>query len=487
MQTENPFVPLPNRILCGAGLQAMGTTGLGGTWTPIFAEMAHLHLHVQATGYALLISLLERNRDDFDQFLVFWRCFLSPQGLMYWQLLRHGEEVCARRCHNHTLFHTQHQLHKAAQRFVVLPASRRPCDRTSVTAGPALRMWLVTCSVVIGQPLAMWFFPLCLRPRRTRAHPRARVSRVAQIKPNLGTLNSATDGDLDIAYALLLAAKVHRHNSIWKLQSVASLTGAAPACACRHPAMHHLMLCAQAHWRYTEDSAACMPWLHLRREGNFTTLHPAAVVIPRSVLSRQCAQSAGVGRAVLPAGRAACLQGAAVALLQHRDPGSFPWLVRSFPWFVPVACQAAAMPAPRRRGSPSVPRSMKKLVVVNAVLGHRVLTPSCWRGPGHALHTTRSASHLKNALQHIHRDVSAHVKTLLCPETRGAHAGGLVRAGARASRGRSPLRLPAVPPGAVCQGGRGPRRHLGRLHGGHAAGRLFIVELPGPDLAHNSI
>ncbi len=62
-------------------------------------KMAHLHLHVQATGYALLISLLERNREDFDQFLVFWRCFLSPQGLMYWQLLRHGEEVRAgRRC-----------------------------------------------------------------------------------------------------------------------------------------------------------------------------------------------------------------------------------------------------------------------------------------------------------------------------------------------------------------------------------------------------
>ena len=29
-----------------------------------------------------------------------------------------------------------------------------------------------------------------------------------QIKANLGTLNSATDGDMDIAFALLLAAKV---------------------------------------------------------------------------------------------------------------------------------------------------------------------------------------------------------------------------------------------------------------------------------------
>lgn len=29
-----------------------------------------------------------------------------------------------------------------------------------------------------------------------------------QILANVGTLNSATDGDMDIAYALLLAAKV---------------------------------------------------------------------------------------------------------------------------------------------------------------------------------------------------------------------------------------------------------------------------------------
>lgn len=32
--------------------------------------------------------------------------------------------------------------------------------------------------------------------------------RCEQIKANLGTLNSATDGDMDIAFALLLAAKV---------------------------------------------------------------------------------------------------------------------------------------------------------------------------------------------------------------------------------------------------------------------------------------
>ena len=43
---------------------------------------------MQATGYGLLISVLQRERGDFDRFLRFWRRFLTPKGLMYWQLLR---------------------------------------------------------------------------------------------------------------------------------------------------------------------------------------------------------------------------------------------------------------------------------------------------------------------------------------------------------------------------------------------------------------
>jgi hypothetical protein len=47
--------------------------------------------HAQATGYGLLISVLLRERGDFDGFLRFWRRFLTPGGLMYWQLLRGGD------------------------------------------------------------------------------------------------------------------------------------------------------------------------------------------------------------------------------------------------------------------------------------------------------------------------------------------------------------------------------------------------------------
>ena len=32
--------------------------------------------------------MLQKERSDFDGFLRFWRHFLTPQGLMYWQLLR---------------------------------------------------------------------------------------------------------------------------------------------------------------------------------------------------------------------------------------------------------------------------------------------------------------------------------------------------------------------------------------------------------------
>jgi len=72
----------------------------------------------EATGYGLLVSVLQRNRADFDGFLRFWRLFLTEHGLMYWQLLNHD----------------------------------------------------------------------------------------GVIKPNRGSLNSATDGDMDIAFALFLAA-----------------------------------------------------------------------------------------------------------------------------------------------------------------------------------------------------------------------------------------------------------------------------------------
>lgn len=44
---------------------------------------------MQATGYGLLVSVLQRNRADFDGFLRFWRLFLTEHGLMYWQLLNH--------------------------------------------------------------------------------------------------------------------------------------------------------------------------------------------------------------------------------------------------------------------------------------------------------------------------------------------------------------------------------------------------------------
>ena len=46
---------------------------------------------MQATGYGLLISVLQRERSDFDGFLRFWRRFLTPKGLMYWQLVRGGD------------------------------------------------------------------------------------------------------------------------------------------------------------------------------------------------------------------------------------------------------------------------------------------------------------------------------------------------------------------------------------------------------------
>ena len=41
--------------------------------------------------------MLQRERGDFDGFLRFWRRFLTPGGLMYWQLLRGGDgEVISR-------------------------------------------------------------------------------------------------------------------------------------------------------------------------------------------------------------------------------------------------------------------------------------------------------------------------------------------------------------------------------------------------------
>lgn len=108
---------------------------------------------MQATGYGLLISVLQRERGDFDGFLRFWRRFLTPKGLMYWQLVRGGDGEVRLRMHT--------------------------------TSSPPMH-----CPTVLLRPGAD--LTLCR----------------AQIKANLGTLNSATDGDMDIAFALLLAAKV---------------------------------------------------------------------------------------------------------------------------------------------------------------------------------------------------------------------------------------------------------------------------------------
>ena len=55
------------------------------------SRCAQLYPRVQATGYGLLISVLQRERSDFDGFLRFWRRFLTPKGLMYWQLVRGGD------------------------------------------------------------------------------------------------------------------------------------------------------------------------------------------------------------------------------------------------------------------------------------------------------------------------------------------------------------------------------------------------------------
>ncbi len=60
-------------------------------------QLRHCLSVAQATGYGLLISVLQRERGDFDGFLRFWRRFLTPGGLMYWQLLRGGDgEVISR-------------------------------------------------------------------------------------------------------------------------------------------------------------------------------------------------------------------------------------------------------------------------------------------------------------------------------------------------------------------------------------------------------
>ena len=121
--------------------------------TPAAALTVPAPSREQATGYGLLISVLQRERGDFDGFLRFWRRFLTPKGLMYWQLVRGGDgEV-------------------------------------------RLRMQTKSSTLVHRSTV----------PLRPAAHHRFRCF---QIKANLGTLNSATDGDMDIAFALLLAAKV---------------------------------------------------------------------------------------------------------------------------------------------------------------------------------------------------------------------------------------------------------------------------------------
>ena len=45
----------------------------------------------QATGYGLLFSVLQRERSNFDGLSRFWRRFLTPKGLMYWQVVRESD------------------------------------------------------------------------------------------------------------------------------------------------------------------------------------------------------------------------------------------------------------------------------------------------------------------------------------------------------------------------------------------------------------
>lgn len=42
----------------------------------------------------MLISVLGRNRHDFDGLLAFYRMFTTKRGLMCWQLIKRGSEVC---------------------------------------------------------------------------------------------------------------------------------------------------------------------------------------------------------------------------------------------------------------------------------------------------------------------------------------------------------------------------------------------------------
>jgi len=42
----------------------------------------------QAMGYGMLVSVLGRNKGDFDGLLAFYHMFTNRQGLMNWQLLR---------------------------------------------------------------------------------------------------------------------------------------------------------------------------------------------------------------------------------------------------------------------------------------------------------------------------------------------------------------------------------------------------------------
>ncbi len=39
-------------------------------------------------GYGMLVSVLGRNKGDFDGLLAFYHMFTNRQGLMNWQLLR---------------------------------------------------------------------------------------------------------------------------------------------------------------------------------------------------------------------------------------------------------------------------------------------------------------------------------------------------------------------------------------------------------------
>ena len=118
----------------------------------------------QAIGYGMLISVLGRNRGDFDGLLAFYHMFTNQQGLMNWQLLRRRDGEVH---HVRSFAFSQHPpplTGSANLPCAVLPARVHVC---------LALIFLNTLQIVFN--------------------------------PNGGE-SSATDGDMDAAFALFLAA-----------------------------------------------------------------------------------------------------------------------------------------------------------------------------------------------------------------------------------------------------------------------------------------